>query len=152
MDPQDNIFMKFDDIVVGQDLGTSVIYVTKSSIIDYAQSIEDYDPIYIDNEEAIRAGYDRVVAPAGFTIQYSAMKWATGQAKYIPQGSVHIRQVHRSFGIIMEGDCLHTSVSVGDKYERKGKYYLEHKIDIHNQHDQLVCSSRFITLFPDTVH
>lgn len=146
-----NIFMKFKDIEVGRDLGTSVVYVTRSAILDYVQAVEDFDPIYMEKEEAQRSGYDSIVAPAGFTIQYTAMKWATGQEKYIPQGSVHIRQVHRTFGIIKEGDCLRTNVSVGDKYEKKGKYYLEHKIDITNQNNVLVCSSRFITLLPDTV-
>ena len=150
MDDQ-NIFLKFADIRIGQVLGTAVNYVTPAAIRDYAQAVEDFDPVHFDENEALRAGYEGIVAPAGFTLQYSAVKWATGQAGYVPQGSVHVRQQHALSGLIRAGDCLTTTVSVGDKYEKKGRYYLVHQIDITNQHGHRVCASRFVNLLPEGV-
>lgn len=146
-----NMFLDFEAIRVGQVLGTSVNFVTSSAIRDYAQAVEDLDPVYFDDAEAKRAGYPGIVAPAGFTLQYSAVKWATGQAGYVPQGSVHVRQEHALHGLIHEGDCLSTTVSVGDKYIKKGRCYLVHNIAITNQRGQTVCVSCFTNLLPEHV-
>ncbi len=146
-----NLFLCFADIRVGQILGASVNFVTQAAIADYARAVEDFDPVYFDEKEARRQGYPGLIAPAGFTLQYAAVKWATGQAGYVPQGSVHVRQEHKLFGLVLEGDCLRTTVSVGDKYVKKDRYYLVHHIDVTNQRGERVCASRFINLLPESV-
>ena len=146
-----NMFLDFAGIQVGQVLGSSVNFATPAAIMDYAQAVEDFDPVYFDEKEALRAGYEGLVAPAGFTLQYASVKWATGQAGYVPQGSVHVRQQHTLSGLVRAGDCLTTTVSVGEKYEKKGRYYLVHQIDITNQHGHRVCASRFVNLLPEGV-
>ena len=138
----------YDSLEVGRELGSSVDFVTQASILDYARAVEDLDPVYFDLEAARAAGYDNMVAPAGYHLRYSAMKWATGQAGYVPQGSVHIRQQHKLMGLAYVGDCLTTTVSIAEKYEKKGHQYVAYQIQIANQQGKIICISNFINMLP----
>jgi len=142
------IGLDYDSLKIGQDLGTSINYVSKASIADYATATEDHDPIYFDLEDAQMAGYENIVAPAGFHLQYTPMKWATGQSGYLPQGAVHVRQQYSLFGPVYVGDWLTTTVSVAEKYQKKGRNHVVYRLHITNQHGNAVCLANLTVWLP----
>lgn len=141
------IGVDFEALEVGKVLGTSVNYVTRASIMDYIKAVEDDDPIFQSPEDAKAAGFEGVVAPPNFHLQYTAMKWATGQAGYVPQGSVHVRQKYKLTGLVYEGDCLTTTVSISDKFVKKERQYVVYRVQVTNQLGT-VCISEFINMLP----
>ena len=141
--------LRYADAQIGQHLGTAVNYATREAIRAYAEVTEDFDPIYWDEDAARAAGYPGIVAPSGFCLQYTDMKVAVGQNQYVPQGSVHAKQHYALLGVICAGDCLTTTVSVGDKYEKKGRKYVDYHCEVTNQRGELVCVSDYINIMAE---
>jgi acyl dehydratase len=141
--------IQYDSVEVGTILGSSVNFATKEAIADYADAIEDFDPIFRDEQQALKAGYKKIIAPPGFHIQYTGMKWAIGQDKYVPQGSVHVKQLYEIFQLVYEGDCLTTIVSIADKYEKKGRKYLVYKAAVTNQHGDIVAVNEMTNILAE---
>jgi 3-hydroxybutyryl-CoA dehydratase len=123
---------------VGKEIDCAVIVVTKELIFHYVQAVEDYDPIYLNSADGEKAGFGGLVAPPNFHAQFTYMKWATGDAGWVPQGSVHVQQKFRFRGIVREGDHLHTKVILGDKYEKNGRKYIVYQTEVTNQRGELV--------------
>jgi len=138
----------WDSWEVGKELGTSVIFVTKELISHYVQAVEDYDPIFSNPADGERAGFGGLVAPPNFHAQFTYMKWATGDAGWVPQGSVHVKQKYQFRGIIREGDHLRTKVTMGAKYEKNGRKYIVYNSTVTNQHGDLLCTGEMTNLLP----
>ena len=141
--------LTYDKAVIGQVLGVAVNFATKEAIRAYAEVTEDFDPIYWDEEYAKACGYPGIVAPSGFCIQYTDMKVAIGQDNYVPQGSVHVKQNYQLSGFICAGDQLTTTVLVKDKYEKKGRHYIDYCSTVTNQRDEVVCVSDYINIIAE---
>jgi acyl dehydratase len=128
----------WDSWEVGKEIDGAVIVVTKELISHYVQAVEDYDPIFLNPADGEKAGFEGLVAPPSFHAQFTYMKWATGDAGWVPQGSVHVQQKFRFRGIVLEGDHLRTKVILGDKYEKNGRKYIVYKTEVTNQRGELV--------------
>ncbi len=139
----------YDSVEIGAILGSSINFATKEAILDYADAVEDFDPVFRNEEEAIKAGYKKIIAPPGFHIQYASMKWAIGQEKYVPQGSVHVKQKYEIYGLVYEGDCLTTTVSIADKYEKKGRKYLVYRAAVTNQDGDIVAVNEMTNILAE---
>ena len=139
----------YDEIELSKELGHSVIFATKAAARAYARATEDMDPIYYDDAAAQACGYERAVVPSGFHIQYTAMKWATGQQLYVPQGSVHVRQNYEIFREVYHGDRLTTIVTISDKYIKQGRKYVTYRCTIINQRDEIVAINEFTNLLAE---
>ena len=141
--------LRYADAVVGEHLGTAVNFATKEAIRAYAEVTEDHDPIYWNEDAAKAAGYPGIVAPSGFCLQYTDIKVAVGQDRYVPQGSVHAKQHYELHGFICAGDCLTTTVTIGDKYEKKGRHYVDYRCEVTNQRGEVVCVSDYINILAE---
>jgi len=139
----------YDQFELGKELGQSVIFATRDVALAYARVTEDMDPIYYDDAAAQACGYERAVVPSGFHIQYTAMKWATGQQLYVPQGSVHVRQNYEIFREVYHGDRLITKVTISDKYIKRDRKYVTYRCTVINQRDEIVAISEFTNLLPE---
>ena len=144
-----NTGLRYDEIQLGQELGRSVIYATKDAALAYARVTEDLDPIYYDDAAAQACGYKRAVVPGGFHIQYTAMKWATGQGFYVPQGSIHVKQNYQIFQEVYHGDRLTTIVTISDKYIKRERRYITYRCTIMNQREEVVAISEFTNLLAE---
>lgn len=136
----------YDTAVVGQILGQTRSYATRESIRAYAEAMDDSDPIYWDEASARAAGYPGVVAPPGYHLQYTNLKVAVGERGYLPRGSIHSRSQYRLSGFVLAGDCLTTTVSVGDKFEKKGRKYLVYHVVVSNQREEILCTHDYFNL------
>lgn len=139
----------YDEIELSKELGHSVIFATKDAALAYARATEDMDPIYYDDAAAQACGYERAVVPSGFHIQYTAMKWATGQQLYVPQGSVHVRQNYEIFREVYHGDRLTTIVTISDKYIKRNRKYVTYRCTVINQRDEIVAINEFTNLLAE---
>jgi acyl dehydratase len=141
-----NKSVDWDSWEVGRELGTSIIVVTKELISSYVQAVEDYDPIYLNPADGKEAGFGGLVAPPSFHAQFTYMKWATGDAGWVPHGSFHVQQKFQFRGIVHEGDHLHTKVVMGEKYEKKGRKYVVYQTTVTNQRGEMVCAGEMINV------
>jgi acyl dehydratase len=112
------------------------------------QAVEDYDPIFLNSADGEEAGYGGLVIPPHFHAQFTYLKWATGDAGWVPQGSVHVKQKFQFQKIVREGDRLFTKVTMGDKYEKNGRKYIVYKTTVTNQHGEVVCTGEMTNLLP----
>jgi acyl dehydratase len=56
------VSVRFDDLVVGQELPSSSRTVTRDDIRAYADTSGDQNPLHLDDEVARAAGFPRVIA------------------------------------------------------------------------------------------
>lgn len=138
--------LKYEEAVVGKVLGEAINYITRESIQAYVRVAEDNDPIYWDKKAANEAGFSDIVAPAGYHLQNTDMKVAVGQRYYVPQGSIHVRQAITIYQPALLGDRLTTTVTIADKYEKKGRKYVTYRSTVVNQRGELVCTSDYTNI------
>jgi acyl dehydratase len=60
--------VRFDDLVVGQDLPSSSRTVARDDIRAYADASGDQNPLHLDDEVARAAGFPRVIAHGMYTM------------------------------------------------------------------------------------
>ncbi|HET7928405.1 MAG TPA: MaoC/PaaZ C-terminal domain-containing protein [Actinomycetota bacterium] len=60
--------VRFDDLVVGQDVPSSSRTVTREDIRAYADASGDRNPLHLDDEVARAAGFPRVIAHGMYTM------------------------------------------------------------------------------------
>jgi acyl dehydratase len=60
--------VRFDDLVVGQDLPSSSRTVTREDVRAYADASGDQNPLHLDDEVARAAGFPRVIAHGMYTM------------------------------------------------------------------------------------
>jgi len=133
---------------VGKELGVSTVFVTKELIFNYANAVEDYDPIFLNPSDAEKAGFGGIVAPPSFHAQFTYMKWAIGDKGWLSQGTVHVRQELKFRGLVREGDQLFIRVKAGNKFKKNGKKFVELEIIVDNQKKENLCIGKSVFLLP----
>lgn len=126
----------------------SMNIVTRHAIQEYAEAVENQNPIHASSEAAARLGYDNVIAPATFHVQYKPLKLAVGSAGWLPQGAVHTKQEAHFSGIVKAGDYLYFSTQTVETVDHKGRKCLEFITTAKNQHDKIVYQGKMTNLLP----
>lgn len=129
----------------------SVYEVEKESIRRWAESIGDPNPLYHDEEYARKCGYDSLVAPPGFIVQY-AFPVKRGKPIILPEpkGSFKNRlnggTEYEFLKPIQAGDMITATTKFVDLQERKGRLgpmlITVRETTYKNQKDEIVVKSR----------
>lgn len=126
----------------------SMTIVTRQAIQSYAEAVENNNPLYYSREDAFQAGFDGVIVPPAFHVQYKQIKLAVGSEKWLPQGSVHTKQQAKFCGIVKEGDYLYFSTEIIENFDAKGRKVIEYFSSAKNQRGEIVYEGKMTNLIP----
>ena len=116
--------------------------ITKQEIAQYAQAVENGCPVFLSQEDAVAAGFDKVIAPTGFLGQY---RMFCSQER-VPQGGVHIKHKMTFKKLIKEGDYLTASTVTSHEKDAKGRGLLIYTTTFTNQSNEVVCVGEMTNL------
>jgi len=130
--------------VIGKTYPATTYAVGREKIREYALAVGETDPLHLDVDAARAAGYDDVVAPPMFAVVY-AMPAVAG-ALFDPEVGIDFaRLVHSgqefTWGpLVIGGDEIATTASVGDVSERAGNgFYVFESVSV-NKRGEIVCA------------
>jgi acyl dehydratase len=129
---------------VGKTYAPVTYAVGREKIKEYASSVGETNPLYLDVEAARAAGYADVVAPPMFAVVYSAP--AVTPAMFDPElGIDFARMVHGgqelAWGsLVVAGDEITTTTTVKDVSERGGMGFYVLEAVSENERGETVCT------------
>ena len=130
--------------VVGKAYPVTTYVVGREKVREYARTVGETDPLYLDVEAAWAAGHADVVAPPMFAVVYAMPAVAAGM--FDPEVGidfarlVHAGQDFRWGPLVVAGDEISTTVSVKDVSERRGSgFYVFESISC-NDRGETVCT------------
>ena len=139
--------MALDQSFKGRTYPPTWVYeVSREKIKEFADSIGDANPIYLDPEAARVAGHKDVIAPPTFLMLINLR--ATNVIIHDPElgldygRMVHADQSFRYERPVRAGDRLTVTAVVDDITTRLGNDFLAIRAEINTEDGELVCTTR----------
>ena len=139
--------MALDQSFKGRTYPPSWVYeVSREKIKEFADSIGDRNPIYLDPEAARAAGHRDVIAPPTFLMIINLR--ATNVIIHDPElgldygRMVHADQSFRYARPVRAGDRLTITTTVDDITARLGNDFLTIRAEINTEDGEPVCTTR----------
>lgn len=120
--------------------------VTEESIADYCKAVRDENPIYVDAEAAKAGPFGGIVAPPGYAFKCSPLRrneamHARGYAS--PEEKSEYQTPYAKAELfpkrpVRPGDTITSSVTLEDKYERRGNTFITWRIRAEDAQGELV--------------
>ncbi len=124
----------FDDIVPGMQLQDINYTITSEILARYLDGIDDLNPLYLDEEYAENTLFaGRVVPPISMAIYTTVSGLIRPMGLVTPPGLVHAKQRYEFKGIVRPDEKLLIKSVVADKYEKKGRKFVQLKSDVYNE-------------------
>ena len=133
-----NRYRKYDDLEIGQVFPDqpAVFQITSATVAGFraiaADTLKDAAPS------------SATVAPPMLAAVYIR---PTQDALKGPPGGVHAKQSFAFHAPVREGDTLCSTLTIAEKYERKGRRYLVSETRTVNQDDVLVTTGRIVQIW-----
>ena len=139
--------MALDQSFKGRTYPPTWVYeVSREKIKEFADSIGDTNPVYLDPEAARAAGHKDVIAPPTFLMLINLK--ATNVIIHDPElgldygRMVHADQNFRHERPVCAGDRLTVTATVDDITSRLGNDFLSIRAEINTESGELVCTAR----------
>jgi acyl dehydratase len=122
---------------VGKAYAPVVYAVGREKIREYASAVGETNPLHLDPEAARAAGYADVVAPPMFAVVYQSP--SVMPALFDPEVGidfammVHSGQEFRWERVVVAGEEITTTTTVGDVAERGGMGFYEFEVVSRDQ-------------------
>ena len=124
----------FDDIVPGMQLQDINYTITSEILARYLDGIDDLNPLYLDEEYAKNTPFaGPVVPPISMAIYTTVSGLIRPMGLVTPPGLVHAKQRYEFTGIVRPDEKLLIKSVVADKYEKKGRKFVQLKSDVYNE-------------------
>ncbi len=138
--------LSYDQIEAGLTLPEIEFEISEERVKHYVQAIEDFNPIYLEDEQALRAGFPRRIAPPTIGALFIMKVYADlgGQ----PDGTIHTQQSFKFFGPIYVGEIIRTSSRVIDKFIKRDKQYVLVETHSLNSRKELIMLGRSTFIWP----
>lgn len=127
----------FDDLQPGQMWGTNTWVATPEVCAAWRRATGDNCPIYDDSKATRASSYGGPIVPPALAFVYLS-ECIQDLLRDKPPGGVHARQQLSFHEPVRPGDALTTSLRVRNKYEKRGRKYVEFETESVNQHGQKV--------------
>ncbi len=141
-----NLSEKFDEVKVGDFLGEGTYKVTKEEIARFAKLLGYDDPIYFNEEYAKKTEYGGIITPPGMILVYGL--YLDADLNQYPAGSVRMGDENEFFSPARPGDILKTTVTVSDRFVKKGRKFIKAKVETRNQKDEQICIVDYTCIIP----
>jgi acyl dehydratase len=129
--------------VIGKTYPPTLYAVGREKIKEYAFAVGEHNPIHLDHEAALTAGFADVVAPPMFAVVYANAAILPGL--FDPEVGidfahmVHGAQEFRWGPLVVAGDEITTTATLTDVSERGGMGFYVFETDSRNQDGDTVC-------------
>ena len=123
----------------------SMQIITKQAISNYANAVENNDPIFFSEDDAANAGLKDIIAPSNFLGQYQVFR--NPEVK-VPKGGVHTKQKMLLLKPIFKGDYIYSKTESIKMKDGKGRSLLIYKTTFTNQDNEVVCVGEMTNLLP----
>jgi len=127
----------FDDLEPGQIWGTNTWEATPEACTAWRRATGDDCPVYDDTESTRASSYKGPIVPPGLAFVYLS-ECIQDLLRDKPPGGVHAKQQLSFHEPVCPGDSLTTSLSVRNKYMKRGRKYVEFETETVNQHGKKV--------------
>ena len=141
----------YDEIEIGTETPAYTFTMTEEIIKDFAEAVEDDNPIYRDEDAAKEAGFEGIIAPPATIGIYSRITNVLGACtpKLIPPpGAIHARQVYEFSGAIRPGDVITSTGKFINKYIKKERKYVTIESIHKNQKGEKVARGEITAIWP----
>ena len=132
--------------------GENTFTIKAEDLRFYAEGCLDDNPYMTDEEFAKKSPYNGLVAHPIFMTPICF--WCVGikgRGNWIrTPGARNPGQQIEIFENFKVGETIHIKLRPYDRYEKRGKCYLQYKIDMYNQDNVLKCSSISTLILPRT--
>ena len=135
--------LTFDELEIGMEFPPTTYELTEKTVAKYIEVIEDRNPLYMDEGEARKSGFEGVIAPATNLCLYtkpSNILSGLSPKKRPPSGSVHAAQKYEFINVIKPGDVITSISKVVDKYLKKGRKYVRIETGCYNERGEKVAA------------
>ena len=132
----------YDDIVKGMQL-PDINYTITSEILErYLDGIDDLNPLYLDEDYAKKSPFGgRIAPPISMAIYTTVSNLIKPLGMVIPPGLVQAYQHYEFSGIVRPDEKLLIKSVVEDKYEKKGRKFVQLKSEVFNEKGEKVGTS-----------
>ncbi|MFZ3114752.1 MAG: MaoC family dehydratase N-terminal domain-containing protein [Syntrophales bacterium] len=132
----------YDDIVKGMQL-PDINYTITSEILErYLDGIDDLNPLYLDEDYAKKSPFGgRIAPPISMAIYTTVSNLIKPLGMVIPPGLVQAYQRYEFSGIVRPDEKLLIKSVVEDKYEKKGRKFVQLKSEVFNEKGEKVGTS-----------
>lgn len=134
---------------IGYEWPPFEILVERGQVVQFAHSLGETDPVYLDRQAAVAAGYRDIPALPTFPIALSQSQLSTiyqmlDMLSVNPAGILHGNQEYIFHDIVCVGDTLTGTKRLTDLYDRKNGElnFIETVIEYRNEAGQTVCEDR----------
>lgn len=127
-------------------MSDSLWIITKQAIENYANAVENLEPMYFNKENVIGTEFDNIIAPVSFLGQY---QMSLDPKTKVPKGGVHTKQKMSFFEPIKAGDYIYSSVETIEELDNRGRRLIKYITTFKNQADKVVCISEMTNLLPN---
>lgn len=124
----------FADIDKGMQFPEVTFTLTEEILARYLESIDDLDPLYLDEEYAKKTVFGGRIAPSiSMAIYTTVSAIIRPSGLKIPAGLIHAMQRFEFAGIVRPNETLTIKSMVEDKYEKKGRRFVVLRCDVFNE-------------------
>jgi acyl dehydratase len=130
------------DPYVGRDYGRHDFVITRESVAEYMDAVDDHNPMYTGPSP-----FGGAVAPA--LVRHSEVYAYRDHPKaqpswYLPNiyGNLHARQEWDFFAPVTVGDAMHTRSFIADRYIKRGRDYVVNEVVFFDADDRVVARQR----------
>ena len=132
----------YDDIVKGMHLPDITYTITSEILERYLDGIDDLNPLYLDEEYARKSPFGgRIVPPISMAIYTTVSNLIKPLGMVVPPGLVQAYQRYEFTGIVRPDEKLMIKSVVEDKYEKKGRKFIQLKSEVFNEKGEKVGTS-----------
>ncbi len=142
--------MAIDTQAAGKTYAPTVYAVGREKIREFAYATGETNPLHLDPEAARQAGYADVVAPPMFAVVYALP--AASAPVFDPEVGldfahmVHGGQEFRWGPLVVAGDEITTTATIGDIAERGGMGFYVFETVSENQRGETVCTGTWTNI------
>lgn len=134
-----------DKKFIGKQYPPFVYEIGKEKVKEYAKSIGDMNPLYLDDDAAAAGKYGGIIAPPTFAVVYAngpvgAMLFDKELALNLMM-LVHGEQEFEFGEVTRPGDVITTVGEIADITDKKGKDFVTFRSTSTNQNGAMVCKA-----------
>jgi acyl dehydratase len=147
---QQQRILTWAELLIGQDAPPVSIVVTRDMIANYARSLQEDNPIFLDDETALAEGYSGIPAPASMYFVYAPARRldimhtrgfiSPEEAAVNPRSTPFVgTEVHWHGVQVYLGDVITSVPKWANKWEsRSGNKFVSIGVEATNQHGEKV--------------
>ena len=132
---------------IGVEWELGVYEIERGMIRQFAQAIDDPNPLWQDEEYAKKSRYGSLIAPPTFTVTIGFEQIAKKMTSLMPGTRLHGSTALECYELVRPGDTITVSGKIADIRERQGKrlgtmVFMTLDITYKNQRQELVAKCR----------